>query len=64
MTTFGKLTRFNFLKTKNTIQHPIIFTIYNSVISKHSKTILRPNRVPWPEAGAEDVTLKTHEGEC
>ena len=59
MTTFGKLTRFNFLKTKNTTQHPIIFTIYNSVISKHSKT-----RVPQPEAGAADETLKTHEGEC
>lgn len=42
MTTFGKLTRFNFLKTKNTTQHPIIFTIYNSVISKHSKTKQRP----------------------
>lgn len=35
MTTFQKLTRFNYLKTKT---HQISFTIYNSVISKHSKT--------------------------
>lgn len=47
MTTFRKLTRFNFLKTKP--QHNInffFFAIYNSDISKYSKT-----GVPCPEAG-------------
>lgn len=47
MTRFGKLTRFNFLKTKNTTQHQIIFTNYNSVISKHSKT----KQSPLPRSG-------------
>lgn len=54
--TFGKLTRFNYLKTKNTIQHQISLTIYNSVKSKHPKT---EQRVCCPEA-ANDEPLKTH----
>lgn len=60
MTTFGKLTRFNFLKTKKT-QHNIQLFLPSTI--QLYPNILRPNRVPWPEAGAEDETLKTHEGE-
>ena len=49
MTTFGKLTRFNFSKQKynTTSIFLFFFAIYNSIISKYSKT----KQNPLPRAG-------------
>ena len=38
MTTFGKLTRFNFSKQKYNTTPIFFFAIYNSIISKYSKS--------------------------